>query len=49
MDKFTVVSLCDGISIGRLALEQLGYDGRFIFFDFGTHQIMRMLARRTSQ
>lgn len=26
MDKFTVVSLCDGISIGRLALEQLGYN-----------------------
>ena len=26
MNKLTVVSLCDGISIGRLALEQLGYD-----------------------
>jgi DNA (cytosine-5)-methyltransferase 3A len=26
MKKFIVVSLCDGISIGRCALEQLGYD-----------------------
>lgn len=26
MKKFIVVSLCDGISIGRYALEQLGYD-----------------------
>ena len=40
MDKFTVVSLCDGISIGRLALEQLEYDViAHIFKNMETEQI----------